>query len=160
KKELNVSSRPSVIMMVGLQGAGKTTTCGKLSHFLNKKSKKKVLMVGLDIYRPGAIDQLVELGNKNNIEVFEKGKQDPVITAKEAMDYAEENDFDVVILDTAGRLQINEELMDELNNIRKNVSPHEIILTVDGMTGQDIINVANEFNELLKLTGVIVTKLD
>ncbi|KAJ3618747.1 hypothetical protein Zmor_008759 [Zophobas morio] len=160
KKELNLGSRPSIIMMVGLQGAGKTTTCGKLSHLINKKNKKKVLMVGLDIYRPGAIDQLVELGQKNNIDVFEKGKQDPVITAKEAVDYAEANDYDVVILDTAGRLQINNELMDELNNIRKNVSPQEIILTVDGMTGQDIINVTTEFNNLLKLTGVIVTKLD
>jgi signal recognition particle subunit SRP54 len=160
KKDLNISSRPSVIMMAGLQGAGKTTTCGKLAHLINKKDKKKMLMVGLDIYRPGAIDQLVELGTKNNIDVFEKGKQDPVKTAKQALDYAEKNNYDVVILDTAGRLQINKELMNELNDIRKAVSPQEIILTVDGMTGQDIINVANEFNNLLKLTGVIVTKLD
>lgn len=159
-KPLNVNTRPSIIMMVGLQGAGKTTTCGKLSYLLNKKQSKKALMVGLDIYRPGAIDQLKELGNKNNIDVFEQGKQDPVITAKQAVEYANKNNYDVVILDTAGRLQINKELMGELNNIRKTVSPNEIILTVDGMTGQDIINVAQEFDNLLKLSGVIITKLD
>lgn len=159
-KPLNLGPRPSIVMMVGLQGAGKTTTCGKLAHLIEKKYKKKALMVGLDIYRPGAIDQLVELGNKNNIDTFAKGKQDPIKTAKEAVDYAQKNDYDLVILDTAGRLQIDEKLMDELNNIRKAVSPQEIILTVDGMTGQDIINVAQEFDELLKLSGVIVTKLD
>jgi len=157
---LDINKKPSIIMMVGLQGAGKTTTVGKLGHLLTKKYKKKPLMVGLDIYRPGAIDQLEELGRKNNLPTFSKGHQDPVKTAKEAVDYAEINEYDVIILDTAGRLQIDKNLMSELNNIRKEVSPQEIILTVDGMTGQDIINVAQEFDKLLKLTGVIVTKLD
>ncbi|AOG60230.1 signal recognition particle protein [Spiroplasma helicoides] len=157
---LEINKKPSIIMMVGLQGAGKTTTVGKLAHLIQKKHKKKVLMVGLDIYRPGAIDQLVELGQKNGLNSFEKGKQNPVQTAKDAVDFAQENGYDVIILDTAGRLQIDEQLMDELNNIRKEVSPQEIILTVDGMTGQDIINVSQEFNNLLKLSGVIVTKLD
>ncbi|AGR41968.1 signal recognition particle protein [Spiroplasma diminutum] len=159
-KPLEIDKKPSIIMMVGLQGAGKTTTVGKLSHLISKKNKKKTLMVGLDIYRPGAIDQLVELGQKNNLDVFEQGKQNPVKTAKQAIDYAQKNGYEVVILDTAGRLQIDKELMKELNDIRKSVSPQEIILTVDGMTGQDIINVSQEFNNLLKLTGVIVTKLD
>ncbi|WP_422397206.1 signal recognition particle protein [Spiroplasma endosymbiont of Panorpa germanica] len=159
-KGLEIAKRPSVIMMVGLQGAGKTTTVGKLANLVSKKYSKKPLAVGLDIYRPGAIDQLVELGSKNNFTTFEKGKQDPVKTAKEAMDYAVKENFDVVILDTAGRLQIDKNLMTELNNIRKAVSPQEILIVVDGMTGQDIINVTTEFDNLLKLTGVIVTKLD
>ncbi|AXK51409.1 signal recognition particle protein [Spiroplasma alleghenense] len=159
-KPLEISKRPSVIMMVGLQGAGKTTTVGKVAHLIAKKHNKKPLAVGLDIYRPGAIDQLVEIGAKNNFATFEKGKQDPVKTAKEAMDYAEKENFDVVILDTAGRLQIDKNLMTELNNIRKAVSPQEILIVVDGMTGQDIINVTKEFDSLLKLSGVVVTKLD
>ncbi|ALD66182.1 signal recognition particle protein [Spiroplasma cantharicola] len=159
-KALEIDKKPSIIMMVGLQGAGKTTTVGKLSHLITKKNKKKTLMVGLDIYRPGAIDQLVELGQKNNLDVFEQGKQSPVKTAQQAVDYAQKNGYEVIILDTAGRLQIDKQLMDELNEIRKVVSPQEIILTVDGMTGQDIINVSQEFDNLLKLTGVIVTKLD
>nr|WP_237243932.1 signal recognition particle protein [Spiroplasma clarkii] len=157
---LEINKKPSIIMMVGLQGAGKTTTVGKLAHLLTNKYKKKPLMVGLDIYRPGAIDQLVELGEKNGLSSFEKGKQDPVKTSKQAVDFADQNGYDVVILDTAGRLQIDKDLMKELNNIRKAVSPQEIILTVDGMTGQDIINVTQEFDKLLKLSGVIVTKLD
>ncbi|AHI52676.1 signal recognition particle protein [Spiroplasma culicicola] len=157
---LEINKKPSIIMMAGLQGAGKTTTVGKLAHLITKKHKKKVLMVGLDIYRPGAIDQLVELGQKNGLDTFEKGKQDPVKTAKQAVDYAQENGYEVIILDTAGRLQIDKDLMKELNEIRKAVSPQEIILTVDGMTGQDIINVSQEFDKILKLSGVIVTKLD
>ncbi|WP_339022456.1 signal recognition particle protein [Spiroplasma endosymbiont of Crioceris asparagi] len=159
KKPLNMSAKPSTFMMVGLQGAGKTTTAAKLSHFV-KKQNKKVLLVALDIYRPGAIDQLVEIANKNGLDVFEKGKQDPIKTAKEAMEFANTNKYDVVILDTAGRLQIDKNLMNELNELRKLTSPSEILLTVDGMTGQDIINVTQEFDKLLKLTGVIVTKLD
>jgi len=159
-KPLNLTKKPSVIMLVGLQGSGKTTTANKLANLLTKKEHKKPLLVGLDIYRPGAIEQLVELGQKSNIEVFEKGKQNPVKTAKQAIDYAEENNYDVVILDTAGRLQIDEVLMNELNELRKTTSPSEILLVVDGMSGQEIINVTNTFNNLLKLTGVIVTKLD
>ncbi|EOA07556.1 Signal recognition particle protein [Mycoplasma yeatsii 13926] len=157
---LELSKKPTVIMMAGLQGSGKTTSTCKLAYYLTKKQKKKVLMVGLDIYRPGAIEQLVQLGEKNNIDVFEKQKQDPTVTAKQALEYAEENNYDVVILDTAGRLQIDQVLMDELDNLRKITSPSEILLVVDGMVGQEIINVTNEFNKQLKLSGVIVTKLD
>jgi signal recognition particle subunit SRP54 len=159
-KPLNLSKKPAVIMLVGLQGSGKTTTANKLATLLAKKESKKPLLVGLDIYRPGAIDQLKELGQKNNVEVFEKGKQDPIKTAKQALGYAQDNGFDVVILDTAGRLQIDEVLMNELKELRKETSPSEILLVVDGMIGQEIINVTNAFNELLKISGVIVTKLD
>ncbi|WP_031542972.1 signal recognition particle protein [Mesoplasma photuris] len=157
---LNLTKKPTVIMMVGLQGSGKTTTTNKLANLLRKKQSKNPLMVGLDIYRPGAIDQLVELGQKNNITVFEKGKQAPIKTAKQAIEFAEANGHDVVLLDTAGRLQIDKDLMNELNELRKTTSPSEILLVVDGMIGQEIINVTNEFNNLLKLSGVIVTKLD
>ncbi|AEM68791.1 signal recognition particle protein [Mycoplasma putrefaciens] len=157
---LDVSKKPTVIMMVGLQGSGKTTSAAKLAYHLTKKEKKKVLMVGLDIYRPGAIEQLVQLGQKINVEVFEKQKQNPLITAKQALEYARDNNFDVIILDTAGRLQIDPVLMDELNNLRKLTSPSETLLVVDAMIGQEIINVTNEFNNKLKLNGVIVTKLD
>ncbi|ATG97311.1 signal recognition particle protein [Mesoplasma lactucae] len=160
KKGLDLNKKPSVIMMVGLQGSGKTTTANKLAYLLKKKEGKKPLLVGLDIYRPGAIDQLKELGEQTGIEVFEKGKQDPVKTAKQAIDYANENGYDTIILDTAGRLQIDEQLMDELNELRKTTSPSEILLVVDGMIGQEIIEVTNAFNKLLKLTGVVVTKLD
>jgi len=159
-KPLNLSKRPSVVMMVGLQGSGKTTSANKLANWLVKKDHKKPLLVGLDIYRPGAIEQLKELGAASNIEVFERGKQNPVITAQQAIEYANDNNFDVVILDTAGRLQIDETLMAELNELRKTTSPSETLLVVDGMIGQEIINVTNAFNDLLKLTGVIVTKLD
>ncbi|WFQ91074.1 signal recognition particle protein [Mycoplasma feriruminatoris] len=157
---LELNKKPSVVMMVGLQGSGKTTTANKLAYLLNKKNKKKVLLVALDIYRPGAIEQLVQLGQKTNTQVFEKGKQDPVKTAEQALDYAKENNFDVVILDTAGRLQVDQVLMKELDNLKKKTSPNEILLVVDGMSGQEIINVTNEFNSKLKLSGVVVTKLD
>ncbi|ABC01799.1 signal recognition particle protein [Mycoplasma capricolum] len=157
---LELNKKPSVVMMVGLQGSGKTTTANKLAYLLNKKNKKKVLLVGLDIYRPGAIEQLIQLGQKTNTQVFEKGKQDPVLTAQEALEYAQENNFDVVILDTAGRLQVDQVLMTELDNLKKKTSPSEILLVVDGMSGQEIINVTNEFNNKLKLSGVVVTKLD
>ena len=153
------SSLPTVIMMCGLQGAGKTTLCGKLAVLL-KKQGKKPLLVGGDIYRPAAIDQLKVVGAKAGAEVFERGTQSPVKTAKEAVDYAKKNGFDTVILDTAGRLHIDEALMQELEEIVKAVNVTEILLTVDSMTGQDAVNVANSFNQRLEITGVILTKLD
>lgn len=153
------SSPPTIIMMCGLQGAGKTTMCAKLGAYL-KKSGKKPLLVGCDIYRPAAINQLQVVGKQANVEVFEKGKQDPVKTAQEAVTYAQKQGFDVVIIDTAGRLHINEELMDELKNIKKKVSPTEILLVVDAMTGQDAVTVSEAFNKDLDITGVILTKLD
>ena len=153
------SSLPTVIMMCGLQGVGKTTLCGKLAVLLKKQGKKPLLVAG-DIYRPAAIDQLKVVGGKAGAEVFERGTQSPVKTAKEAIDYAKKNGFDTVILDTAGRLHIDEALMQELENITKAVKVTEILLTVDSMTGQDAVNVANTFNSRLEITGVILTKLD
>ena len=150
---------PTVIMMCGLQGAGKTTMCAKLGAYL-KKSGKKPLLVACDIYRPAAINQLKVVGSQAKVEVFEKGTQNPVKTAKQAIDYAKSQGFDTVIIDTAGRLHINEELMQELKNIKKEVSPTEILLTVDSMTGQDAVTVAESFNNDLDITGVILTKLD
>ena len=159
-QKLAVSSAPpTVIMMCGLQGAGKTTMCGKLGAHL-KKSGKKVLLVACDIYRPAAINQLQVVGKQANVEVFERGTQNPVKTAKEAIKHADKQGFDTVIIDTAGRLHINEELMDELKNIKKEVSPTEILLTVDSMTGQDAVTVAESFNRDLDISGVVLTKLD
>ena len=152
-------SPPTVIMMCGLQGAGKTTMCAKLSAHL-KKSGKKPLLVACDIYRPAAIEQLQVVGKQANTEVFEKGTQNPVKTAKQAIDHALKQGYDTVIIDTAGRLHINEELMNELKNIKKEVNPSEILLVVDAMTGQDAVTVAQSFNDALDITGVILTKLD
>lgn len=153
------SKSPTVFMMVGLQGAGKTTTTGKIGAKLRRQGKNP-LLVACDIYRPAAIKQLEVIGKTYSIPVFSKGTQDPVLTAKESIEFARQNGNDVVILDTAGRLHINEELMDELKNIKKEVSPQEILLVIDAMTGQDSVNVAETFNELLGLEGVIITKLD
>ena len=150
---------PSVIMMCGLQGAGKTTMCGKLAVYL-KKQGKKPLLVACDIYRPAAITQLQVVGGKAGAEVFEKGTQNPVKTARQAVDYARSMGFDPVILDTAGRLHIDDALMQELENIKKEVAPSDILLTVDAMTGQDAVNVAETFNNRLSITGVVLTKLD
>jgi len=159
-QKLNISPKPpTVIMMCGLQGAGKTTMCGKLAVNL-KKSGKKPLLVGCDIYRPAAINQLKVVGGKAGAEVFEKGTQNPVKTAKEAVEYARSMGFDTVIIDTAGRLEIDEPLMQELENIKKTVDVAEILLTVDSMMGQVAVNVAKTFNERLEVTGVILTKLD
>lgn len=158
--KLEVSSRPpTVIMLCGLQGAGKTTMCGKLSQHLIKQGKKPML-VACDIYRPAAINQLKVVGKSVNTEVFEKGTNKPAKTAVEAIKYAESKGYDTVIIDTAGRLHIDEALMDELREVKKAVSPAEILLTVDAMTGQDAVTVANSFNEQLDITGVILTKLD
>ena len=150
---------PTVIMMCGLQGAGKTTMCGKLAVNL-KKSGKKPLLVACDVYRPAAINQLKVVGGNAGAEVFEKGTQNPVKTAKEAVEYARSMGFDTVVIDTAGRLEIDEPLMQELENIKKNVEVSEILLTVDSMMGQVAVNVAKAFNERLEVTGVILTKLD
>ena len=158
--KLEVADRPpTVVMMCGLQGAGKTTLCGKLALLLKKQNKKPLLVAG-DIYRPAAIHQLQVVGGKAGVEVFEKGTQSPVKTAKQAVEYARSMGYDTVIVDTAGRLHIDEALMQELENIQKEVSPNEILLTVDAMTGQDAVNVAETFNKRLSVTGVILTKLD
>ncbi len=153
------SNPPTVIMMCGLQGAGKTTMCAKLGAYL-KKSGKRPLLVACDIYRPAAINQLKVVAGQAKVDVFEKGTQNPVKTAKQAIEFALKQGYDTVILDTAGRLHINEELMNELKNIKKEVNPTEILLTVDSMTGQDAVTVAESFNNDLDITGVILTKLD
>ncbi|MDD7766810.1 signal recognition particle protein [Anaerococcus vaginalis] len=152
-------STPHVVLMVGLQGSGKTTHSGKLVRKL-KKEGRNPLLVALDVYRPAAIEQLKVVGKQAEVEVFEKGKQNPVQTANEAKEYARRNNNDVVIMDTAGRLQIDEDLMDELKNIKKVVKPDEILLVVDAMVGQESVNVAKTFDEYLDITGVILTKLD
>ena len=157
---LNTKGNPAVLMLVGLQGSGKTTTIGKLSNFLRKKYSKKPLLVACDIYRPAAIDQLMQIGKQLNIEVYSEGKKDPVEISRNAVKYAKENGFDYVLIDTAGRLHIDEKLMDELDNIKDEVNPEEILLVIDSMMGQDAINVINGFNDKLPLTGVILTKLD
>lgn len=159
-QKLAVSDRPpTVYMMCGLQGAGKTTMCGKLALYL-KKQVKKVLLVAADVYRPAAIQQLGIVGKKVNTEVFEMGQISPVKIAKEGVAYALKNGFDTVIIDTAGRLHIDENLMKELVDVKAAISPAEILLVVDSMTGQDAVTVADTFNKTLDVTGVIMTKLD
>ena len=157
---LETTKNPTITMLVGLQGSGKTTTIGKLANFLRKNHKKKPLLVACDIYRPAAIDQLKTIGKELNIKVYSEGKKDPVEITKNAINYAKENDFDYVLIDTAGRLQIDDKLMEELQNIENAINPHETLLVIDAMMGQDAINVINGFNDKLKLTGVILTKLD
>ena len=150
----------TVLMMCGLQGSGKTTTTGKLALLLRKKYGMKPLMVACDVYRPAAIDQLKQLGRELNIEVYTEGKGDPVEIAKNAVEYAKENGYNYVLIDTAGRLHIDEDLMEELQNINEEVSPNEILLVIDSMMGQDAVNVITGFNERLPLTGAVLTKLD
>ena len=157
---LYTSGKPSILMLVGLQGAGKTTMIGKLGLMLRKKHNKKPLLVACDVYRPAAIDQLKQIGKELNITVYDEGKGNPIEIAKNGVKYAKENGFDYVLLDTAGRLHIDEALMDELNNINSEVCPNEILLVVDSMTGQDAINVIEGFNSSLPLTGAILTKMD
>ena len=154
------SRKPSVFLLAGLQGAGKTTMAGKLATYLKKHQSKDTLLVACDIYRPAAIDQLKIVGEKAGVKVFERGQADPVETAKLAVEFAERNFLDVVIVDTAGRLHIDETMMDEIAAIKEATSPSEILLVVDAMTGQDAVNVAKSFHEKLGLTGVILTKLD
>ena len=157
---LIIDKKPTICMMVGLQGSGKTTTTGKLSNFLRKKHSRKPLLVACDVYRPAAIDQLKQIGKELNIEVYSEGKGNPVEISKNAIEYAKKNEFDYIIIDTAGRLHIDEDLMSELKNINSEVKPHEILLVIDSMMGQDAINVITGFNDSLNLTGVILTKLD
>ena len=158
--KLEVASKlPTVIMMCGLQGSGKTTLSGKLALSL-KKQGKKPLLVACDVYRPAAIDQLKVLGKSINIDVFERGTDNPVKTSREAIKYAEKYMLDTVIIDTAGRLQIDEKLMQELKEIKKEINPTEILLVIDSMIGQEAVNVSTAFNDALDVTGVALTKLD
>ena len=154
------SKNPSVILLAGLQGAGKTTMAGKLGAYCQKHFGKSPLLVACDVYRPAAIKQLQVVGEKLNLPVFEKGTQDPVITAQEAVEYAKRNMRDLVIVDTAGRLHIDSDMMAEIERVRDAVNPAEILLVIDAMTGQDAVNAAKAFNDALELTGVIITKLD
>lgn len=158
--ELETGKNPTIVMMVGLQGSGKTTTTGKIANLVRKKNKKNPLLVACDIYRPAAIDQLCEIGKSLGIPVFEKGKTKPLDIVKEALEYAKENKNDYIIIDTAGRLHIDEELMDELVSIEEFAKPNEILLVIDAMMGQDAINVINGFNNKLGLTGAVLTKMD
>ena len=157
---LNMDGNPTVLMLVGLQGSGKTTTIAKLANLLRKKYHKKPMMVACDVYRPAAIDQLKQLGKELDIFVYENGLNNPVDTSNSAINYARENGYDYVLIDTAGRLHIDDELMEELHNIKEKVNPQEILLVIDSMMGQDAINVITGFNEKVDLTGVILTKLD
>ena len=157
---LTIDKKPTILMLVGLQGSGKTTTAGKLANYLRKKHAKSPLLVACDIYRPAAIDQLKTIGKEINIPVYDKGTQEVNKTVKEALEYAKENKNDYIIIDTAGRLQIDEKLMDELKGIEDEFKPNEVILVIDAMMGQDAINVINGFNDKLNLTGCILTKLD
>ena len=158
--ELNLSGNPAVIMLVGLQGSGKTTTIAKLGNLLRKKKNKKPLFIAADVYRPAAIDQLKTLGKELNIEVYDEGQGNAVEIVKNGIVYAKEHDYDLVLVDTAGRLHVDEVLMTELKNIKESVNPNEIILVIDAMIGQDAINVISGFNEALPLTGTILTKMD
>ena len=156
---LEVSKKPTILMLVGLQGSGKTTTAGKLANYLRKKHNKKPLLIAADIYRPAAIEQLKTIGKSLNVPVFSEEKR-VVEIVSDGINYAKEENLDYIIIDTAGRLQIDEELMQELKDIDAYVHPHEKILVIDGSMGQDAINVITGFNESLNLTGCILTKLD
>lgn len=160
KADLVVNKNPNILMLIGLQGTGKTTTAGKLATFLRKKYNKKPLLVACDVYRPAAIDQLDQLAKQINIPIYKEDSKDPVQIAKNSISYAKENNLDYIIIDTAGRLQIDEKLVEELKNINKEVNPHEILLVLDSMMGQDGVNVIKGFKEELNITGVILTKLD
>lgn len=157
---LNLKGNPAVLMLVGLQGSGKTTTIGKLANLLRKKHNKKPLLVACDIYRPAAIEQLKQIGKELNIEVYSEDNKDVVLIAKNGVEYAKKNGFDYVLIDTAGRLHIDESLMEELQKIKNEVNPEETLLVIDSMMGQDAINVITGFNSKIDLTGVILTKLD
>ena len=157
---LEVSKNPTIVMVVGLQGGGKTTTIGKIGNMVRKKYNKKPMFIACDVYRPAAIDQLKSIGKQLNIEVYEEGKKDPVLISKNGIEYAKSKGYDYIIIDTAGRLQIDEELMNELVSIENEVHPNEELLVIDAMMGQDAINVITGFNEKLNLTGCVLTKMD
>lgn len=157
---LNLNGNPACLMLVGLQGSGKTTTIGKLANLLRKKHNKKPLLVACDIYRPAAIEQLKQIGKELNIPVYSEDSKDAVSIAKNGVCYAKENGYDYVLIDTAGRLHIDDNLMEELQTIKQEVKPEETLLVIDSMMGQDAINVITGFNSRLDLTGVILTKLD
>ncbi len=158
---INLSGNPSVILMSGLQGSGKTTFSGKLANYLKTKKSKKPLLVACDVYRPAAIDQLHVVGDQLGIEVFsDKGNSDPVAIAKAGVAHAKANGYNVVIIDTAGRLAVDEVMMKEISNIHKAIQPQETLFVVDAMTGQDAVNTAKAFNDVLNFDGVILTKLD
>ncbi len=161
KVDLELSKNPTIVMLVGLQGGGKTTTVGKLGNMVRKKYHKKPMFIACDIYRPAAINQLKEIGSSLNIEVYsECNNSDVALIASNGIEYAKKNGYDYIIIDTAGRLQVDEELMNELVNIENTVKPNEIILIIDAMMGQDAINVINGFNQKVHLTGCILTKMD
>ncbi len=158
---INLSGNPSVILMSGLQGSGKTTFTGKLGNFLKTKKNKKPLLVACDIYRPAAIDQLHVVGEQIGVEVYsDRGNTDPVAISKAAIAHAKANGNNVVIIDTAGRLAVDEEMMNEISNVHKAIQPQETLFVVDAMTGQDAVNTAKAFNDILNFDGVILTKLD
>lgn len=157
---LETKKYPTILMLVGLQGSGKTTTAGKLANYLRKKESKHPLLVACDVYRPAAIDQLKEIGKSLNIPVFEEGKKEPLQIVKDALEYAKDKKNDYIIIDTAGRLHIDEALMQELQEIEEYIHPHEVLLVIDAMMGQDAIHVIEGFNNPLHLTGCILTKLD
>jgi len=161
KAEINLSGKPAVILLAGLQGSGKTTFAAKLANFLKKKKNRKPLLVACDVYRPAAIEQLKVLGEQIDVPVYsEEGNKDPVQIAQNAIKYARENGFDTVIIDTAGRLAIDEQMMNEISRIKEAVNPSETLFVVDAMTGQDAVNTAKEFNDVLDFDGVVLTKLD
>ena len=157
---LEVSKNPTIVMVVGLQGGGKTTTIGKIGNMVRKQYHKKPMFIACDVYRPAAIDQLKSIGKELNIEVYDEGKSNPVDIAINGIKVAKEKGYDYILIDTAGRLQIDEELMDELVNIENAIHPHEELLVIDAMMGQDAINVITGFNDKLKLTGCVLTKMD
>ena len=157
---LITDKNPTIVLMCGLQGSGKTTTVGKLGNLVRKKYHKKPLFIACDIYRPAAIEQLKTIGKQLNIEVYEEGKNNPIETVKNGVKYAKDNGFDYILIDTAGRLQIDETLMDELVEINDEIKPHEVLLIIDAMMGQDAINVITGFNEKLPISGCILTKMD
>ena len=157
---LEISKNPNIVMVVGLQGGGKTTTVGKIGNMVRKKYHKKPMFIACDVYRPAAIDQLVSIGKSLNIEVYEEGKGNPVEIASKGIEYAKTKGYDYIIIDTAGRLQIDDKLMKELKDIESTINPSEELLVIDAMMGQDAINVITGFNESLKITGCVLTKMD